>query len=359
MLDKKLLQTFVPVNALAAERLDDLVENLEVEVLCAGQTIFQMGDEDNRTVYLLSGDVELMSVGGERSVISAGEINSWHPLDHNQPRKNTATALSDVSIICIDSFRLDTVLAWDQSAGYVVLDITSNRDLDDDAEWMIRVLQSNLFYSLPPANIWQIFRKLKPKKVSAGEKVIAQGELGDCVYFIKSGVASVTVEETYIDGSTTEKMLAKLEIGQSFGEEALLAQTVRNATVTMDSDGELMVLARDDFEQLLKAPVVRGLDFQQALGRVEKDSYIWLDVRLEEEYEQGHLPGPNMPLNLLRLKSRMLPRNAIYVVYCDSGRRSSAAAYLLSDAGFNVYLLQNGLNGISRSLKSKYLVTDF
>ena len=104
--------------------------------------------------------------------------------------------------------------------------------------------------------------------------------------------------------------------------------------------------------------MLRSLDFQQALDGVQREGYVWLDVRLEEEYEQGHLPGPNMPLNLLRLKSRLLPRNAIYIVYCDTGRRSSAAAYLLSDAGFNVYVLNQGLNQVNKSLQQAHLVSE-
>jgi rhodanese-related sulfurtransferase len=33
------------------------------------------------------------------------------------------------------------------------------------------------------------------------------------------------------------------------------------------------------------------------------------------------------------------------VVVCDTGRRSSAAAFLLSERGFDAYCLQGGLSG--------------
>jgi rhodanese-related sulfurtransferase len=32
------------------------------------------------------------------------------------------------------------------------------------------------------------------------------------------------------------------------------------------------------------------------------------------------------------------------VVYCDTGRRSSAAAYILVERGFDAYVLQGGLS---------------
>jgi rhodanese-related sulfurtransferase len=32
-----------------------------------------------------------------------------------------------------------------------------------------------------------------------------------------------------------------------------------------------------------------------------------------------------------------------YVIYCDSGARSSSAAFLMSERGFDVFLLEGGL----------------
>jgi rhodanese-related sulfurtransferase len=51
----------------------------------------------------------------------------------------------------------------------------------------------------------------------------------------------------------------------------------------------------------------------------------------------------NLPLYFIRLKLKSLDRNAQYVVYCDTGRRSSAAAYILSERGFQAAVLKGGL----------------
>ena len=50
-----------------------------------------------------------------------------------------------------------------------------------------------------------------------------------------------------------------------------------------------------------------------------------------------------MPLYFIRLKLSTLDRTKPYVVYCDTGRRSSAAAYILVERGFDAYVLQGGL----------------
>ena len=71
----------------------------------------------------------------------------------------------------------------------------------------------------------------------------------------------------------------------------------------------------------------------------------WIDVRLPSEYERSHLPGAlNLPLYFVRLKMKSLDRNVPYVVYCDTGRRSSAAAYILAERGFQASVLKGGMS---------------
>ena len=184
-IDKSLLQTFVPVNALTGDHLDRLLDQQKVVHYTPGQVLFSHGDEDAVTIYLLKGDVEMATAAGEKTLVSAGGTESWHPLDHAQPRRVTCTAVSDVSVVQFDSGGLDSILAWDQSAGYVILDINSNAAYQDDRHWMIRLLKSKIFYKVPPGNILEIFRRLKPSRYKAGDWVITQGDEADCFYIIK------------------------------------------------------------------------------------------------------------------------------------------------------------------------------
>jgi len=71
----------------------------------------------------------------------------------------------------------------------------------------------------------------------------------------------------------------------------------------------------------------------------------WLDVRLPSEFENQHLDGAlNIPLYFIRLKIGTLDPDQIYVVCCDTGRRSSAGAYILSERGYQAYVLTGGIN---------------
>ncbi len=50
-----------------------------------------------------------------------------------------------------------------------------------------------------------------------------------------------------------------------------------------------------------------------------------------------------MPLYFIRLKIKTLDPAVRYVVVCDNGRRSSAAAYILSERGFDTHVLRGGI----------------
>jgi rhodanese-related sulfurtransferase len=67
-------------------------------------------------------------------------------------------------------------------------------------------------------------------------------------------------------------------------------------------------------------------------------------VRLPSEFESYHQDGAiNIPLYFIRLKLKTLDPSKPYVVCCDTGRRSSAAAYILSERGLDAHVLRGGL----------------
>src|SRR5438874_1203583 len=160
----------------------------------------------------------------------------------------------------------------------------------------------------------------------AGEVVIKQGDEGDYFYIIVNGKCAVTRETPL---SRDGIKLAELGVGDSFGEEALIAEAKRNATITMMTDGVLMRLNKQDFRELMNEPLLQWVSIEQARAIIARGGR-WLDVRLPSEHQTLSIEGAvNVPLYLIRLKLSTLDRNTPYVAYCDTGRRSSAAAYIL------------------------------
>ena len=342
LVDKHVLKTLVPPSALNAENFQELARKAVVEDLPGGRTIFKKGDVDRKTVYLLSGEIELLTDDGKSTVVRGGSDEARHPLANQQPRQMTARSRGNISITRFDSDLLDILLTWDQLSGIEVSDISVEEEEDQGGDWMTRILQSKAFLRIPPANIQQMFMRLQELPVKSGHVVIKQGDEGDFYYIISHGRCKVTREAA--SGSVVT--LAQLSDGDAFGEEALLSSAKRNATITMETDGLLMRLSKDDFEELLKAPMLNEVDIERAKEMVRAGAVL-LDVRLESEHRAGAIKGSlNIPLFMLRLKSESLDQAKKYICYCDTGRRSSAAAFLLSERGFEAHLLRGGLQAM-------------
>ena len=339
-LDIARLRSLSPLNGLKTDTLRAILDKIELLVASRGQTLFTKGDTDKRTVYVLSGMIELKDGNKVVQAIAGGTDEARNPLAPILPRHLTAAAAGDVKYISIDSELLDVTLTWDQTGIYEVGDFSTDQ-LKETGNWMAAFLNVKAFQQIPPANIQTIFMRLQQVNIIAGDIVVQQGSIGDYFYVISHGRCMVT-RETPLNARGID--LAELEVGDTFGEEALLSGAKCNATIKMQTDGILMRLGKNDFQALLKQPMLEWLDQDEA-DKVIAEGGQWLDVRLPGEFKISHKDGAmNLPLYLLRHKLNMLDPGKRYVVCCDTGRRSSAAAFILKQKAFQVVVLTGGLN---------------
>ena len=339
-MDAAELGRFSPFNAFKSTNLEDLLNDIEVLEVPQGQVLFNKGDADRRAIYLLSGTISLQDGDESPRTISAGDEEARNPIAPGNPRRQSAVAMESVRYFLIDSELLDVKLTLDQTGVYEVGDLATQLD-GDEGDWMSALLRTRIFQLIPPQNIQTIFMRMKRLDYKAGHIVIQQGSKGDHFYIIRSGRCMVT-RETPANKQNID--LADLGVGASFGEEALISDEARNATVTMMTDGTLMQLGRDDFQSLLNEPMVASLSPEQADEAVSQGGQ-WLDVRVPSEFRaSSKANATNLPLYMLRHKLNALDRKTPYIVYCDTGRRSSAAAFILNQRGFETAVLKGGLN---------------
>lgn len=340
LVDKALLKSFVPPSALNAENFQELAGKTYVEDIAAGRTLFKQGDTDKKTIYLIEGEATLTTDSGESNTVTAGTEAGKHPLANFQPRRHTAIAKSACRITRVDSDLLDILMTWDQMSG-IEVDEIQTEDEDEGGDWMTRILQSKAFLQVPPGNIQAMFMRIQEISAKAGDVIIKQGDDGDYYYVVKSGECKVT--RTSKTGS--ELTLATLKGGDAFGEEALISDAKRNANIVMATDGMLMRLSKEDFNELLKEPMLTWVTREKG-DEMVKNGAVWLDVRLDSEHKHNGLEGSvNIPLFMLRLKVATLAEDKKYILYCDTGRRSAAGAFLLSERGLDAACLKDGIMG--------------
>jgi len=339
-LDPDLLRTFSPLDGFKKENLAALARKTSLKELPVGRTLFREGDNDKRTYYLVRGEVELRAGDAMVALVRSGSVEARNPLAPGMPRRFTARAATDIEYLAVDSDLLDVLLTWDQTGSYEVSELNPEAPVAE-GDWMTTLLHTKAFHRIPPSNLQAIFMRMQRVSYRAGEVVIKQGEEGDYFYAITSGRCVVT-RETPLNREGIK--LAELGPGDTFGEEALISEAKRNATVAMLTDGSLMRLNKADFNTLLNEPMLHWVGYEDAVGLVEGAGARWLDVRLPSEFDSWHIPGAiNVPLYFLRLKLKQLDPKMQYIVVCDTGRRSSAGAFILNERGYNAMVLKGGL----------------
>jgi CRP-like cAMP-binding protein len=342
--DIAMLRRFSPLDGMKAENLIALARKTSRLQAPKGRVLFREDDEEQHTYYLLSGVIELMKEGEVIAEIKGASPKAKNPLAHVLPRPYSAVVTSErAEYLHIDSEFLDVMVTLDQTGAYQVSELrgAEDGDADNSSDWMTALLQTKAFHKVPPANIQAIFMRLQRMDCRAGEVVIKQGDAGDYFYVVVKGKC-VVARETPLNKDGVK--LAELQMGDTFGEEALISDAKRNASVTMLTDGQLMRLSKEDFRELLHEPFLSRIEYPEA-RRIVAGGGKWLDVRLPSEFDQYHAEGAiNIPLYSLRLKMKALDRNVHYIVCCDTGRRSSACAYILSERGFQASVLRGGLS---------------
>jgi len=351
-LDIRVLAALEPISSFSPARLRELLDYCHIENVAPGQDPFKDRTMEGQSVYLVRGELELTYADGNKVTMRADSEWARHPIGKRQPDIVTANALSPVQLLRVDDDLLDRMVTWDQFASHD--DIKPKIDKGGSEAAVRRLLNSGMFSAenlnhgpfahLPPANIGKLLNRVEAIAVWEKDVIVREGEEGDYYFLIESGRAQVTRR---VGGA--DLLLAELKAGDVFGEEALVSDAKRNATVTMKSNGVLLRMKKQDFLELMKEPLLHRISFAEAKEKV-KQGAVWLDVRHPPEYRYDKLPGAiNVPLNDIRNAIGVLSKATPYIAYCQSGRRSAAAAFILAQSGYDVYVLENGLWSVSRA----------
>lgn len=348
-----ILMGLEPLSTLSKTRLKELADLCFVEKVNKDLNPFRIRPLSDQSVYLIKGELALYYGDNEVAVIAAGSDSARFPLGKWLSELREAKALTDIELIRVDDDLLDIMVTWDQLASYEAGEQRARGETISTGEisaWMLNSgmfsaanIKYGAFSQLPTTNVEQLLRRITRVDVKQGEKVIQEGGDGDYYYLIEKGKAVVS---RLVGGVTVQ--LAELKDGDAFGEEALVSEGKRNAAVTMKSDGVLLRLAKEDFVQLLREPLLHKLGPAEAQQRVVNGA-VWLDVRYPSEYQYDRLPGAiNIPLGEIRNAIGVLDKTQEYIAYCQSGRRSSTGAFILAQMGYNIAMLDGGLWALER-----------
>ena len=114
-------------------------------------------------------------------------------------------------------------------------------------EKVFRLHRIRLFESLSTADLQALAEIAEVATYTTGERIITEGEPGDCLYVLLAGQVTVATER---EGRKVE--LATLKDGAVFGEMAILTEETRSAHVDAATDCQCLTVAREPFRTLVE-----------------------------------------------------------------------------------------------------------
>lgn len=327
------LKSREPFCNFGSEVLEHVLSSADVQTFQPGDTIVNKTRDFTILQYLLSGGVEVRTSFFEREEFSDGDPQAQEPLEKVAAAGVGITASSECLVARFNKAELDAAIAAPNSSNSP----ESKPNNDTDNNWMEHFLLSPLVSHLDPSDISKLLASITDIPVKKGQLVIKPGVPGDCFYIIKQGTALVRPL------GSTDKVIVKLEAGAQFGEEALVAETVRNAKIVMATDGVLGRIKKDFFNNVIKnAVILRVPESELSEATTKAEKYEILDVRLFPEFNASHRENArNLPVSKLRASFANLDRNTTYFITPEGAKRSELATFLLRQAGFEAILIES------------------
>jgi CRP-like cAMP-binding protein len=332
------LKKYCYFSSLSDGALELLSKKLQVVEYPSGTEIIKEGTPADAFFFISRGEVEVVKTTkwGQKAKIDVagrGEAFGEMALLTCSPRTCSIFAKSDVILLKLSKNEFEEVVNMD----YAFSQILEHRVQSYAQFHRIKTLQP--FALLQPEKMAMIKDKLKEEKYVSGENILTQGEKGDVYYIIKSGKVAV------LKKMMTDEVehVATMEEGHGFGEEALITDSPRNATVQAVEETVVWTLSKADFDSIMKSTFLKEINPEEVLSRTD-DKINYLDVRMKMEFDEEHIPGAvHRPLNELREKYSELDMFKEYHVYCLVGARSAAAAFLMNSQGFQARSIKGGI----------------
>jgi len=331
---------FTPLNRLDNEQLSNLSTHAVVERKPPGVTLFKAGDVDRKTMFLLSGQISLISRDGTRSNLHAGGPTAFMPIDPATPRTATAMAITSVTTLSLSNEYLQQAL----SSTSIPLDETPSEPEDIPARFnneVIKSLGAPILERLPEPYLAILENRARPICVKAGSQAVREGDSPHHYHLIAEGSCSIS---RYQGRSGQDVSLGTRQAGDGFGERSLIEGIRHKNTVTMLEDSLLLRINKGEFLSLLVRPYLNWLTLPEVVALQEAEAAILLDVRSNRAFQQHHLEGStNMPLNMLGQTAGILDNSRPYIICCDSPKRAMTASFILAEHGIATRILEGGV----------------
>ncbi len=253
--------------------LQAIGERLLLRHVPAGALVFAEGAPGDALYVIDSGQIEIVSDSTPGSFVfarlGADEFFGEMALLSGRPRSSAARAAEHTNLWVLYRSDFDDLVNRYPTISLAMGKVLSERLAEMDRRFTESHLRGlKLLAGLSSSQLEDVGSRLTPTRFEQDEIVIKQGEPGDEMYFIESGLVRVMREIS----ATRALVLAELGAGDLFGEMAVLTGAPRSATVMALSELNLWILGKADFDELATAYPNLALAVSRLLSQRLRDT---------------------------------------------------------------------------------------
>ena len=255
----RLLKKVPLLEKLSVSELRGLYEHSELRAFAPNEAVLTRGNTRRSLFVILRGGVKIFGKDKEQRPVylatletgnSFGEFALFGKVDPNL----SVTAEHSSALLEIPRELVLKLAKTRPAITQFLKELFKQRILDT------ALASVPLFSQLHPQDRKQIVARFTPFKAKEGTVIVREGEPGDCMYFITSGSVGVytlllDADEQAEAGGVSEDeplLLATLKSGDFFGEQAIVSEEPRSATVIAQSDVMMLRLTKYDLDAVLQ-----------------------------------------------------------------------------------------------------------
>eukprot|EP00930_Biecheleria_cincta_P032164 TRINITY_DN22318_c0_g1_i1.p1 TRINITY_DN22318_c0_g1~~TRINITY_DN22318_c0_g1_i1.p1 ORF type:complete len:1340 (+),score=259.46 TRINITY_DN22318_c0_g1_i1:107-4126(+) len=220
-----------------------VVKAMPLEKYEPGSQILKQGQDGDSLYILLEGKVDLYDDRSGHKYITTfkkGRTFGELAMLYSVPRALTVEASPDTPCVLA---RLQRSVYQNLIVRYQM----QSRERSEECLTKVRLLET-----LNPHQVACLCDVLEMRTYNAGDAIVKQGDVGDEFFIVLSGECAATITTSSINGEEADvQEHRRYQAGGLFGEQALLKNTTRAATVTALQETEVLCLSRARFERML------------------------------------------------------------------------------------------------------------
>ncbi|HRW07296.1 MAG TPA: cyclic nucleotide-binding domain-containing protein, partial [Caldilineaceae bacterium] len=300
------------------QSLQAIAQRMVLQHFPAGERVYRIGEAGDAIYFVENGEIELTEENSsgvvvEKARVGAGGFFGEMSLLTGVIRTEDSTATRNTNLWILYKSDLDALSVQHPAISKALSQGLATRLAEPEPEQddLEHFRAFAILSDLSPADLRQVTRYLRPMRYRADETIYQADAPADALYFLERG-------QVYAQGMDGNSWV--LGAGDTFGERAILSGEPHSSTVIADSDVDVWMLAKEDFDVVVTRYPSIALNITRMFSR-RLNQYAMVPAP-SQPTQAAYEPGNSQTAMVPRMPTTVQRRSAAPAGMAPAGRNS-------------------------------------